>query len=110
MAMDDYYHLLDVAPDAPREEIRTAYREKREELQGEEGDGNRAKVARLNRAWNVLSDPAQRDRYDDRLAEHRESGEPLDDDVDDGNDGEPRTKAQQRAAARHVAARPDTGV
>ena len=94
--MDDYYHLLDVAPDAPREEIRTAYREKREELQGEEGDSNRAKVARLNRAWNVLSAPAQRDRYDDRLAEHRESGAPDDEDDDDSSVPARRSDGRRR--------------
>ena len=104
MAMDDYYQLLDVAPDAPRDDIREAYRAKRDALQTQEGDGNRAKVAQLNRAWNVLSDPAQRERYDDRLAEHRDSGASLDEYEEDDTDDSagPRTKAQQRADARRA--------
>ena len=86
--MDDYYELLDVAPDAPRDDIRGAYRAKRDALQAEEGGDNRAKIAQLNRAWNVLSDPTQRERYDDRLAEQRESGDDdeYDDDSDDSDD------------------------
>jgi curved DNA-binding protein CbpA len=64
MAMDDYYRLLDVAPDADREVIRDAYRSRRDALQAQEGDNNkRAKIAQLNRAWNVLSDPTQRERH-----------------------------------------------
>ena len=59
--MSDYYDLLGVAPDAEREEIKNAYRER---LDGVE----QAKKAELNRAWNVLSDPIQRERYDERLA------------------------------------------
>jgi hypothetical protein len=102
--MDDYYELLDVAPDAERDDIRGAYRAKRDALQAKDGDDTRAKVARLNRAWNVLSDPAQRERYDERLAEHRESGEIDEDDDDDGGSGEtravPRTRAGQRGEAR----------
>jgi curved DNA-binding protein CbpA len=105
--MDDYYQLFDVAPDADRDDIRGAYRAKRDELASQEGDQVRAKVARLNRAWNVLSDPAQRERYDERLAEHRESGE-IDDEGDFDDDGEsrgvPRTRAAQRAQARRTRA------
>jgi curved DNA-binding protein CbpA len=108
MAMDDYYELLDVAPDSAREDIRIAFRDKRDALQaGEDGGAkNRAKVAELNRAWNVLSDPHQRDRYDARLAEYRDSGA-SDDEYDDGEYDEddedrpvPVTRAQQRADAR----------
>jgi hypothetical protein len=58
---DDYYELLGVPPDASREEIRSAYREQVEGLE-------QAQKAQLNRAWNVLSDQAQRDRYDERRA------------------------------------------
>jgi curved DNA-binding protein CbpA len=58
---DDYYELLGVPPDASREEIRAAYRDQVEGLE-------QAERARLNRAWNVLSDPIQRDRYDERRA------------------------------------------
>jgi hypothetical protein len=111
MAMDDYYQLLDVAPDADRDDIRGAYRAKRDELQAQDGDDTRAKVARLNRAWNVLSDPAQRERYDERLAEQRASGasDEYDDDDDDDDGGsrraapsKARTKAEQRAEMRRA--------
>jgi curved DNA-binding protein CbpA len=107
--MDDYYELLDVAPDAARDDIRTAYRAKRDALTAAEGDNTRAEVAKLNRAWNVLSDPAQRDRYDERLAEYRESDESDDyyDDEDDEDDESPRpsraqARAEQRAAIRQA--------
>src|SRR5690606_9729620 len=43
-------------------EIRRAYQEKRAIDGGSEGS------ARLAEAWNVLSDPYQRGRYDERLA------------------------------------------
>ncbi len=108
MAMDDYYELLDVAPDSDRENIRTAFRDKRDALQaGEDGGAkNRAKVAELNRAWNVLSDPHQRERYDERLADYRESGEDDgdgeydDDDDDDDARPVPVTRAQKREELR----------
>jgi curved DNA-binding protein CbpA len=127
MAMDDYYELLDVAPDSERNDIRVAYRAKRDALQSEEGAQSRAKVAELNRAWNVLSDPAQRERYDERLAEHRDSDgdeyddDDADDDEADGNAAAPAkrpraaskgstskaaTRAEQRQAARAAAKRP----
>ncbi len=75
---DTHYELIGVPPDASREDIRTAYRARVEELQAARdkkgvGDAalaeNREAVARLNTAWNVLSDPYQRGRYDERLAE-----------------------------------------
>jgi curved DNA-binding protein CbpA len=110
--MDDYYELLDVAPDSDRDDIRVAYRAKRDALQSQEGDGTRAKVAELNRAWNVLSDPAQRERYDERLAQHRESGGVDDDDEydddDTGSRSKSKSKAEQRAAARSAARRRPT--
>jgi curved DNA-binding protein CbpA len=121
--MDDYYELLDVAPDADRDDIKTAYRTLRDELVAADGETNRAEVARLNRAWNVLSDPAQRERYDDRLAEYRESDDEDDDrDDDDGaapvvrtkrppstrssGKAAPKTRAEQRAAAREARMQP----
>jgi hypothetical protein len=107
MAMDDYYELLDVAPDSDREDIRVAFRDKRDALQaGEDGGAkNRAKVAELNRAWNVLSDPHQRERYDERLADSRESGDDdgdgeYDDDDEDDARPVPVTRAQKREELR----------
>ena len=57
-----YYDLLGVDQNADKNEIRRAYQEKRAL------DGNSANEARLAEAWNVLSDPYQRGRYDERLA------------------------------------------
>jgi RDD family protein/DnaJ-like protein len=107
--MDDYYELLDVAPDAERDEIRGAYRAKRDELQAQDGAGARAQIAELNRAWNVLSDPTQRQRYDDRLAEWRDSGDEDDAYDEDGDEDEdagkrpvPVTRTQRREEIRRA--------
>jgi curved DNA-binding protein CbpA len=103
--MDDYYELLDVAPDAERDDIRGAYRAKRDELQTQDGADARAKIAELNRAWNVLSDATQRQRYDDRLAEWRESGDEDDDGEYEDDDEErpvPVTRAQKRNEMRRA--------
>lgn len=61
---DDYYGLIGVDPSAPTDEIRERYRARRSELDAKGTDEARAEAARLNRAWNVLSDPYQRGRYD----------------------------------------------
>jgi curved DNA-binding protein CbpA len=68
MASDDYYGLLGVDAAAPTADIRAAYREKKAAL---DTKGDKAEIARLNKAWNVLSDPYQRGRYDAQ----REAGE-----------------------------------
>ena len=81
--MDDYYRILDVSPDAPRDDIRAAYKSRRDQLDARGTDESRAEAARLNRAWNVLSDPTQRERYDDQLARARAEG---DVDLDGGAD------------------------
>lgn len=69
---ETHYELLGVGPDASKEEIRSAYRARLEELRDrvEKGrsdqarNGARDETARLNAAWQVLSDPFQRQRYD----------------------------------------------
>ncbi|MFZ4516691.1 MAG: RDD family protein [Acidimicrobiia bacterium] len=63
-----YYDVLGVPASADRDALRTAYRTRLDALQvdawkGVEAD-RRAEAARVNDAWNVLSDPFQRDRYD----------------------------------------------
>jgi uncharacterized RDD family membrane protein YckC len=72
---ETHYELLGVEPGASKDEIRAAYRERLEDLRGkaEKGrsdqarDGARAETARVNAAWQVLSDPFQRERYDSGL-------------------------------------------
>jgi curved DNA-binding protein CbpA len=59
--MTDHYELFGVEPDATKDEIKAAYRS-----EVENADSSRR--AELNRAWNVLSDPIQRQRYDESLA------------------------------------------
>ncbi len=58
--MTDHYELFGVEPDASKDEIKAAYRS-----EVESADSQRR--AELNRAWNVLSDPIQRQRYDESL-------------------------------------------
>jgi uncharacterized RDD family membrane protein YckC len=73
---ESHYDLIGVESDASKEEIRSAYRDRIEDLRGkvENGrsdqvrDGARVETARLNAAWQVLSDPFQRERYDIELS------------------------------------------
>jgi uncharacterized RDD family membrane protein YckC/DnaJ-domain-containing protein 1 len=74
---ENHYELLGVGPDATKEDIRSAYRERLEDLRAkvEKGrsdqarNGARNETARLNAAWQVLSDPFQRQRYDAGLSD-----------------------------------------
>src|SRR4051812_31425422 len=59
--MSDHYELFGVDPDATKDEIKAAYRSEVE-------SADSARRAQLNRAWNVLSDPIQRQRYDEQIA------------------------------------------
>ncbi|MGZ8751397.1 MAG: RDD family protein [Acidimicrobiia bacterium] len=65
---DTHYETLGVSPDASRDEIRDAYRARVSELEPEtwKGDASerRDRAASVNKAWNVLSDPFQKERYD----------------------------------------------
>jgi curved DNA-binding protein CbpA len=88
----DHYEVVGVEPDASKDEIRAAYRERLDELLGGDSlsDADRAETARLNAAWQVLSDPYQRERYDRSIgiepgAEGEEEAE-LDGDDDEGDD------------------------
>jgi len=71
--MDDYYDLLGVDADASVDDIRGAYRERKSDIDTTSADG-RASAARLNKAWNVLSDPYQRGRYDEQRSVAIEEG------------------------------------
>ena len=103
-----HYDVIGVDPDASKEDIRAAYRDRLEELAEDVGtsDDARAETARLNGAWQVLSDPYQRERYDDSEgidtdAEDRADDEDEDDgDGDDGDEGRAPARRQRPARDR----------
>ena len=57
--MDDYYELLGVDEDTPVDDIRSTYRDKKAAVDTSANDEAKSDVAKLNKAWNVLSDPYQ---------------------------------------------------
>jgi len=79
---DNYYEELGVEPGASRDELRDAHRQRVADLEAARDrkgvtdaqlQANRDEVARVRAAWNVLSDPFQRQRYDARLSAGSES-------------------------------------
>lgn len=94
--MSDYYDLLGIEPGADKEAIRAAYRE---QLDG----ASQSDRAKLNKAWNVLSDPVQRGRYDDA----RDQGWLDDaDDADDDETDDAPAPARTRAGRASASGRP----
>lgn len=63
---ETYYEILEVSPDASRDEIRSAYRERVLETHPDHNDAPEAAEAfqRVSRANEVLTDEAERARYD----------------------------------------------
>lgn len=90
---DNYYEELGVEPDASRDQLREAHRQRVADLEAarekkgvsdSQLQANRDEVARVRAAWNVLSDPFQRQRYDAQLEAETEAPsdvELVDDDV-----------------------------
>lgn len=79
----NYYDALGAEPAASRDELRAAYRDRISELEAaRERKGvteaqlqqNRRDVAAVRAAWNVLSDPFQRKRYDEQLDDVQSNG------------------------------------
>ena len=105
MSDDSYYDELGVSPQASRDELKAAYQERISALEAARDkkgvsdaqlQGNREQVARVRAAWNVLADPFQRSRYDERIGSASTNGDDsngngIDDDVedDDGAADEP---------------------
>jgi uncharacterized RDD family membrane protein YckC len=110
--MDDertWYEVLGVEPRAVKGDIRVAYQEALDAATVAE---NTDELSQVRRAWQVLSDPVQRQRYDEAMGLHLGALEPvttngdgqddedddavdvevLDDDDDTGADGPRRPK------------------
>jgi len=115
MTDETHYEVVGVAPGAAKDEIREAYRARVDELaQGKQSDESRQETARLNAAWQVLSDPYQRGRYDQAIgidldadgdADEPDADEPdADEEAADDEDAEPggseETPRQRRARER----------
>lgn len=83
MSDRNHYEVLGVEPDAERDAIREAYRSRVAELKPDAYRGSAEERVdesmRVNKAWNVLSDPYQRGRYDAELETHRDGAEAGDD-------------------------------
>jgi DnaJ-domain-containing protein 1 len=67
----DHYKMLGIARDAPPEAVRAAYRRRAQKYHPDRYKGAvdaDATMARINRAYEVLSDPEHRARYDASFA------------------------------------------
>ena len=96
--MTDHYELLGVESDATKDEIKAAYR-------AEIANADSAQRAELNRAWNVLSDPMQRSRYDaTRVAD--DNG---DDEIDDASPVVPRADGRTQSGDDQPSGPPERG-
>ena len=116
---DTHYEVLGVGPGSSKDDIRNAYREQLAEAQAEvtreetvkrPTDGAIANArqaeARVRAAWQVLSDPIQRQRYDESHGIDNTGVDP-DEELSDDDDDEPdRTpdRVTSRAEAREARA------
>jgi len=106
----NHYEVVGVEPDASKDEIRESYRGRLDDLLGGDSmsDDDRAETARLNAAWQVLSDPYQRERYDRSIGIEPGADDDEDAEFDDDEDGdvidvdgsEPRARGRGRDAGR----------
>jgi uncharacterized RDD family membrane protein YckC len=62
MAERTHYEVIDAAPQASKADLKAAYVGALERAQGDTDE-----VAAIRRAWQVLSDPIQRQRYDEQI-------------------------------------------
>ncbi len=64
MAKRDYYEVLGIGKDASADEIKKAFRKKAIEYHPDKEGGDEAKFKEVNEAYEVLKDPAKKQRYD----------------------------------------------
>lgn len=60
----DYYEILGVPKTASQDEVKKAFRKQAHKLHPDKSGGDEAKFKELNEAYQVLSDPEKRKRYD----------------------------------------------
>lgn len=60
----DYYEVLGISKGASADEIKKAFRRKAVELHPDKQGGDEAKFKEVNEAYEVLKDPAKKQRYD----------------------------------------------
>lgn len=70
----DYYQILGVPHDASIEAIKEAYRRKAVDCHPDRGGSNH-EMALVNKAWDILSDPRLRSRYDQARADRESHSE-----------------------------------
>jgi hypothetical protein len=73
----DYYRILKVSPKASEKEIKSAYRRLARKLHPDVNGGsseNAREFAQIAKAYQVLSNPAERARYDAQMLKSRHNG------------------------------------
>ncbi len=73
MEFKDYYAILGVSPDATQDEIKRAYRKLALKYHPDRNPGNKEaeeKFKEINEAYQVLSDPEKRAKYDQMRAQY----------------------------------------
>lgn len=108
LPMTDYYEVLDVRPDATQDEIKEAYRKRAFETHPDRRSDAEAheEFVEVRAAYDTLSDPHARARYDRRRARSGSQADP----IQDPSGAQPgqwvrqqyRQRRQQRTARRRT--------
>ena len=64
--MEDYYNILEVPETANADEIKKAYRKKSKEFHPDVNPDGEAQFKKIAEAYDVLSDPDKKQRYDNQ--------------------------------------------